>query len=84
MAEIKRKWDLLGKEEREIILKQIITFYKTQRSEEIGIIAAGEILDFFLQNVGAIIHNKTIEKTKEILMQNFENTEVDLDLLLDK
>lgn len=84
MSEIKRKWDLLTKERKQALIKEIITFFKTKRDEEIGIIAAEEILDFFLEALGEDIFNKGIEKSKEVIKQNFENLEIDLDLLLNK
>lgn len=84
MADIKRKFDLLTKERKQALIKEIITFFKTKRDEEIGIIAAEEILDFFLEALAEDIFNKGIEKSKDVIKQNFENLEIDLDLLLNK
>ncbi|MEK7545425.1 MAG: DUF2164 domain-containing protein [Patescibacteria group bacterium] len=81
MSDIKRKWDLLNKERRATLIKEIITYFKTERDEEIGVIAAEDILDFFLQNLGKDIYNKAIEDSKGVLKQSFENLEIDLDLL---
>ena len=52
MHEIKRKWDLLPKEKRKSCIDEIITFFKQKRDEEIGVIAAEDILGFFLQDIG--------------------------------
>jgi len=49
MANTKRKWDLISKEQREESIKKIIDFFQTERDEEIGMIAADEILNHFLQ-----------------------------------
>ncbi len=84
MNEIKRKWDLLPKEKRKICIDEIITFFKQKRDEEIGMIAAEDVLDFFLQNIGTDIYNKGVEDSKNLLKRQFEDLEVDLDLLLHK
>lgn len=84
MKEIKRKWDLLSKEKKESCIQEIITFFKQERDEEIGVIAAEDVLDFFLQNIGPTIYNKGVEDSKEQLKKSFEDLEVDLELLLNK
>jgi uncharacterized protein (DUF2164 family) len=82
--EIKRKWDLLPKEKRKSSIDEIITFFKQERGEALGIIAAEDILDFFLQDIGTEIYNKGVEDSKELLKKQFEDLEIDLDLLLNK
>ncbi len=82
MNEIKRKWDLLPKEKRKACIDEIIIFFKQKRDEEIGIIAAEDVLDFFLQNIGTNIYNKGVEDSKNLLKRQFEDLEVDLNLLL--
>lgn len=84
MPTLKRKWDLLSKERRAILIKQVITYFKTKRDQEIGIIAAEEILDFFLEALSEEIYNKAINDSKTTIKQTFENLEIDLDLLLNK
>ena len=84
MNEIKRKWDLLPKAKRKSCIDEIITFFKQKRDEQIRIIAAEDILDFFLQDIGTDIYNKGVDDSKELLKRQFENLEVDLDLLLNK
>lgn len=84
MTNIKRKWDLLTKERRKNLIKEIITFFKTEKDQEIGILAAEDILDFFLQALGEDVYNKAIEDSKFVIKQSFENLEIDLDLLLKK
>ncbi len=84
MKDIKRKWDLLSKEKRKSFLDEIITFFKQRRNEELGIIAAEDILDFFLQNTGEDIYNKGVEDSKNLLKKRFDDLEVDLDLLQNK
>ncbi len=84
MKEIKRKWDILPKAKRKSLIEEIITFFKQERDENLGIIAAEDILDFFLQNMAEDIYNKGIEDSKKLLKERFEDLELDLDLLLNK
>jgi len=80
--DIKRKWDLLTKEKRDSSIKEIIYHFKTERNEDIGVIASGDFLDFFLQLIGEEIYNKGVKDSKAILKQRFEDLDIDLELLL--
>jgi len=84
MIKNKRKWDILPQEKRESSIEEIIAFFEKERSEEIGIIAAEEILDFFLQNIGNHVYNKGIEDSRDIFKKRLNDTEIDLDLLIKK
>lgn len=84
MKKIKRKWDLLSEEKRKSCIDEIITFFKHERDEEIGIIATEEILDFMLQITGEDIYNRGVTDSKETLKKRFEDLELDLDLLQSK
>lgn len=74
----------VAKRKRGSCIDEIITFFKEKRGEQIGVIAAEDILDFFLQNIGPNIYTKGVWDSKEILKKQFENVEVDLDLLMNK
>lgn len=84
VVEVKRKGDLLSKEEKKKATEEIITFFKNQRDENIGIIAAGEILDFFLENRGLKMYNKGVEDSIAFLKNKLEDLELDMELLLRK
>lgn len=84
MKEIKRKWDLLSKPERTRVNEEIIHFFKEKRDEEIGMIAAEEVLDFFLESTALFIYSKGIEDSKILLQKRFEDISIDLDVLGDQ
>lgn len=84
MKNTQRKWDFLPKEKRANLIKQIITYFKTERDTEIGMLAAENILDFFLEALGEDIYNKAIDDSKIAIKQSFEDLEIDLDMLLNK
>jgi len=79
---VKRTWDLLSEERRKTCIPAIITYFKKQRNEEIGIIAAEEFLDFILQLVVGDLYNKGVKDAKEALKKRFGDLEIDLDVLL--
>lgn len=84
MPNIKRKWDILSKERRESLIREIVSYFKTEKDQEIGILAAEDILDFFLEALHKDIYNKAIEEAKITVKQSLENLDIDLDLLFNK
>lgn len=84
MDKIKRSWDVISEEKRTTFSKEFIQFFKEQRDEEIGIIAAENLLDFFLQHLGMQIYNAGVEDAKAFFKKRFEDIEMDMDLLLKK
>jgi uncharacterized protein (DUF2164 family) len=81
MAEIRRGLDILSKEDRDKCIKEIISFVHDDMDKDIGVIAAENILDFFLQRIGPDIYNKAVEDTKKSFREKFEGWEIEVDLL---
>ncbi|MFA7315027.1 MAG: DUF2164 family protein [Candidatus Magasanikbacteria bacterium] len=81
MTKIKKQWDIIPKENRKHYIEKIITFFAEQKDEEIGMIAAEEFLDFFLENFAQNIYNKGLEDAKLTLKKRFEDFDLDIDLL---
>jgi len=67
MQKIRRKWDILTDERKAQLVDETITFFKTKRNEQIGMVAAGEILDFFSQALVEDAYNKAISDTKGVV-----------------
>lgn len=84
MENRKSKWDLLSDERKKECLEEIITFFQSTRNEAVGVIAAQELFDFFMEAVAENIYNKAIDDAKKAVKMNLENLEVDLDLLFNK
>ncbi len=80
----KNKFDFDSDESRQKFLNEIIAFFDSERDEKIGIIAAEQILDFFVENLGDQIYKKAIGETKSLLKEKMDELEVDLDLLAPK
>lgn len=84
MGTVQRKHDFIPKERKNVIIKEIITYYKTKMDQEIGVVAAEDILDFFLEEIGNDIYNKAIDDSKNAVKSGFESIEIDLELLTNK
>lgn len=84
MTNIKRSWDILDDKEKNNATDQIISFFRNERNEEIGVIAAGNLLDMFLEKIGMQLYNKGVDDTKDFLKKRFEENEIDLEATLKK
>ena len=84
MPHVKRNWDLLTEEERKTAIEEIINYYSTEKNEEIGVIAAGNLLDMFLEATATQIYNTGLEDTKAFVKARMEEVEVDIEASLKK
>ena len=83
MDQIKRTWERLSDEEKNLAKEELILFFERERDEKIGIIAAEEIINFFLQSVGSKLYNKGVSDAKKALKTRIEELNYDLDDLID-
>ncbi len=84
MTEIKRKWDILSDEERKAAIDEIISYFATERNEEIGVIAASDLLDLFLRTTSGAIYNHALDDLRPLLEKNLATTLLDIDTTLRK
>ena len=80
---MKRKWDRLTDEEKDRAKQDLILWFEREREEQIGIIAAEEILNFFLQSVGGTLYNKGVADARKVVENRTDELKYDLDDLLD-
>lgn len=71
----------LSQSEKDRFIKDIQIFFEEERDEEIGVIAAEMLLDFFLENIGKNIYNKALDNSKLWFNQRLNNLTIDFDLL---
>ena len=83
MSKVKRIWERLTDEEKKSVREALILFFENERDEKIGIIAADEIINFFLQTIGSKLYNKGINDAKKALNNRTEELNYDLDDLMD-
>ncbi len=72
---------MIKEEKKTEYIKKIISFFLDERNEEIGIIAAGKILDFFNQELGKEYYQQGIKDAKKLLKEKMEDMEMDLDAI---
>lgn len=73
---------LLSKEKRQQVINEIVGYFKSERNEEIGIIAAESILDFMLEQIGKTIYNHGVKDARKILEQRLSDFSIDLEALI--
>ena len=83
MNQIKRTWERLSDEEKNLAKQELILFFEKERDEKIGIIAAEEIINFFLQSVGSKLYNTGVSDAKKAIITRIEELNYDLDDLID-
>jgi uncharacterized protein (DUF2164 family) len=71
----------LTRDEKTALIKEIQGYFAEEKGEEIGIIAAENLLDFFLDNLGKKIYNKALDDARIWFGKRLEMVEVDFDLL---
>lgn len=64
-------------EEKKKLNDEITFFFREEMEQELGVIATGKVLDFFLENLGNLIYNKALDDTQMWFKQAAENMEAD-------
>jgi CubicO group peptidase (beta-lactamase class C family)/uncharacterized protein (DUF2164 family) len=72
---------ILTREEKNKLINEIQAFFEEERNEEIGIIAAEAVLEFFLENLGTFMYNKSLDDAKTWFSKRMEDIEVDFGML---
>lgn len=80
----KNKFDFESEEVRQKYIKEVIGFFYTERGEELGVLAAEKVLDFFIEKIGEEIYRKALKDAKKLLRERIDDLEVELDLLSTK
>ena len=72
----------LSEDQRKVAIEQIIDYFSTERDEEIGVIAAEDILDVFLDILGPSIFNAGVNEARKAIQTGRQNMDFELELLL--
>jgi Uncharacterized conserved protein (DUF2164). len=67
----------LSPEQKKELREEIIYFFQEERGEDLGIIGADTVLDFFLDVLGETVYNKALDDVKRWLTRTVENAESD-------
>jgi len=71
----------LDRDERRRLIQAVQKFFAEQRDEQIGVIAADKVVDFFIDTLGAALYNAALDKARAWFAQSMGNLEVDFDQL---
>lgn len=63
----------LKKEEKEEAIRSIISYFNSERDEDIGQLAATLILDFITENIGSIYYNQGIKDSIAYMSDKVED-----------
>lgn len=83
MKDSRRSWERLNEDERRKVKEELILFFERERDEKIGVIAADEILNFFLQSAGDKLYNQGVIDAKRAAENRMDELRYDLDDLLE-
>lgn len=76
-----RKFDYSSEEAKRKCLAEIITRVEEATDEEIGMIAAQDIVDIVIDNIADNIYNSAIDDVISLLRKRQADTETEVDLL---
>ncbi len=68
----------LPKEHKELLINNIQSYFETERSEDIGELAAETFLDFMIKQLGPVIYNQAINDARSVVMQQMERVEEEI------
>lgn len=71
----------LKPEERRKLIEEIQYFFESERDETIGVIAAEQVLDFFVENLGTKIYNQSLDDAKFFFTRRMEDMDSDFGAL---
>ncbi len=68
----------LPKEQKDRLIGDLKQFFEAERSETIGDLAAGLIVDFMIREMGPYLYNKGIEDARRLIMEKMASMEDEL------
>lgn len=84
MATKDKRLSLIKPEKKKIVVEALIAYYARERNEEIGMIAAEDILDCVLEQIGSDIFNKGVEETTKLIQERMTGVWLDVEALVKK
>src|ERR1700693_1755420 len=71
----------ISREHKALLVNNIQSYFETERSKTIGELAAGNLLDFMIKQLGPIIYNQAIRDVRTVVMQQMERVEEEIHAL---
>ena len=68
----------LPKEQKEQIISKVKAYFEEERSETIGDLAAEQMIDFMIKELGPYIYNAAIDDARQMLIRKIASIEEEL------
>ncbi|GGF87043.1 hypothetical protein GCM10010912_35370 [Paenibacillus albidus] len=68
----------LPKEQRDMMVENIRGYFEDERGETIGHLAADNLLEFFLQELGPAVYNAALADCRTLVGQRLQSLEDDM------
>lgn len=68
----------LPKEQRDQMIRLIQQFFEEDRGEEIGDLAADNVLNFFMSRLGPYVYNQALSDCRQLVSQRMVSMEEDI------
>lgn len=68
----------LPKEERELLVDNIRAYFEMERGESLGHLAADNLLDYFLKELGPVLYNEALKDCRTLVTQRMQGIEEDI------
>jgi uncharacterized protein (DUF2164 family) len=75
------KFDFTSPDIKQKYIKAVMGYFHDERNEDIGFIAAEQILDFFFDTCAEEIYQKAIKDCSKLIKERFADLEVELNIL---
>ena len=78
---MQKKFSGIPKEQNDKCIAEVITRIEEIESERVGVIAAQDVIDIVVENLGPDIYNSAIQDTKKLLQEKIADIEFEIDEL---
>ncbi len=68
----------LSKEARTELIASVERYFREEREEKIGNIAAGALLGFFLEELGPVVYNQAVAEVQERLQARVAEIDIEI------
>ena len=68
----------IPRERRALLVGKIQGYFETEMSTTMGDVAAGNLLDFMLKQLGPLIYNQAIGDARAVVLQQMERVEEEI------
>lgn len=76
-----KKFDHIPDDIKRKCVDEVITRVEEIESEQVGVIAAQDIVDIVVENYGPHIYNMALQDTKKLLQEKLSDVEYEIDAL---